>query len=187
MRRPRSWAPLWVLVGAAGLGGLFVGSGLRLNWTKSLPLGLYRLAPGALERGALVAVCLPLEHGLEGRRRGYLLSGPCPGDASPVLKTIGATGGDVVSIRAGGVLVNGEPFQVSAPRRDLKGRRLDPLPPDDYELEPGQLWLFTSEPRSWDSRFYGPVESASVLGRVQPIWTRGHDAQNRSERPRRHP
>ena len=148
MRRPRSWAPLWVLAGAAGVCSLFVGSGLRLNWSQSLPLGLYRLAPGDLERGALVAACLPLEHGLEGRRRGYLLSGRCPGGASPVLKTIGATGGDVVSIRAGGVLVNGELLQASAPRRDSQGRRLDPLPSGDYELEPGQLWLFTHEPRS---------------------------------------
>ena len=79
-----------MLCGVVGLCVVFAALGFRLNLTPSLPLGLYRLAPGPIERGALVATCLPLEMALEGRQRGYLSRGGCPGGASPVLKRVGA-------------------------------------------------------------------------------------------------
>lgn len=173
MRRPRSWAPVWVLCWVAGLCALFVTQGFRLNLTPSLPLGLYRLDEGPIERGALVAACLPLDHGLEGRRRGYLSRGGCPGDVSPVLKRVGAVGGDIVVVTPAGVFVGGERLQVAAPQEDSRGRPLKPLPAGDYRLEPRELWLYTPEPRSWDSRFYGPQHASAVLGCVRSVWTPG--------------
>ncbi|MCP3959293.1 MAG: conjugative transfer signal peptidase TraF [bacterium] len=173
MRRPRSWAPIWVVSAVAGLCVLFAGSDLRLNLTRSLPLGLYRFDEGPIERGVLVAACLQLEHAREGRRRGYLSRGSCPGGVSPVLKRVGATGGDVVAVTVESVFVGGELLQVAAPRTDSHGRSLTTLPVGEYRLALQELWLYTTEPRSWDSRFYGPVDGSAVLGRVQPVWTWG--------------
>ncbi len=171
MRRPRSWGPVWALAGAVVVCALVARSGLRLNLTASMPRGLYQLEEGPLERGALLAACLPLQHAVEGRRRGYLFRGRCPGGVSPVLKRVGAMGGDVVMLTVEGVFLNGEVLQLAAPGTDSRGRSLSPLPAGEYRLGNQELWLYTSEPRSWDSRFYGLVPASAVLGRVQPVWT----------------
>src|ERR1700730_2890688 len=80
--------------------------GLRLNFTASMPLGIYRIdhvAPSAMQRGMLVAVCAPLGAAELGRRRGYLGTGPCSGDSEPLLKTVAAVAGDTVAIASDGV------------------------------------------------------------------------------------
>lgn len=170
MSRVRSFAPVWIFLTSTGLCWAFVSFGFRFNLTASMPLGLYRFVPGPMERGALVAACLPPETAREGRRRGYLRRGWCPGGVSAVLKRIGAVGSEVVVVSPDGVFVAGVPLQAAAPRSDRRGRPLLPVPAGEYPLAPGELWLYTSEPRSWDSRYYGPVEVSSVLGRVQPVW-----------------
>ncbi len=171
MKRLKTAAPIWMLLTAAALGGLFVASPLRLNLTPSLPLGLYRYDEGPLERGVLVAACLPLEWAQKGRRRGYLSRGRCPGGVSPVLKRVGALGGDIVTVSDEGVFVDGALLQAAGPRIDSQGRPLEPLASGQYRMAPQDLWLSTPEPRSWDSRYYGPVLASAVLGRVRPVWT----------------
>ena len=173
MSRLRSWAPLWIFSAAVCLCALFAGLGFRLNLTPSLPLGLYRFVPGPIERGTLVAACLPLELALEGRRRGYLSRGGCPGGVTPALKRVGAANGDVVVVRPDGVFVGGVMLQAAAPREDSRGHSLEPMPVGEYRLASQELWLFTTEPRSWDSRFYGPLSASTVLGCVRSVWTLG--------------
>ncbi|MCP4987836.1 MAG: conjugative transfer signal peptidase TraF [Colwellia sp.] len=169
--RLRTRTPLMILIGAAIAAGLVDASGLRLNLTPSLPLGVYRLTDDPVERGALVAVCLPVDIAADGRRRGYLPPGSCPGHAAPVLKRVGAVGGDVVTVDDGGVHVDGRWLQPPAPRRDRRGRPLTPWPPGVHEIADGELWLYTPETASWDSRYYGPVAVASVVGRVKATLT----------------
>ena len=72
-----------------------------------------------------------------------------------------------------GILVNGSYLQGPAPGVDSHGRPLETLPPGDYALSPDELWLYSASPRSWDSRFYGPVRVENVLETVQPLWTWG--------------
>ncbi len=169
--RLRTRTPLMILIGAAIAAGLVDASGLRLNLTPSLPLGVYRLTDDPVERGTLVAVCLPVDVADDGRRRGYLPPGSCPGAAAPVLKRVGAVGGDVVTVDTGGVHVDGRWLQPPAPRRDRRGRPLVSWPPGVHVLADGELWLFTPEVASWDSRYYGPVGEASVVGAVLPLFT----------------
>ncbi len=103
-------------------------------------------------------MCLPADVATEGRRRGYLPPGGCPGGAAPVLKRVGARGGNVVTIDADSVRVDGRWLQTPAPQSDRRGRPRAPWPPGVYELADGKLWLYTPEMSSWDSWYYRPVD-----------------------------
>ena len=124
-------------------------------------------------RGSLVAACLPAAIARTGLARGYLGRGDCPAGAEPVAKLIGALPGDVVMVEPGGVAVNGVNFrhsQVAA--RDSAGRPLAYVPWGLRRVRAGEVWLFGfNDPRSWDSRYFGPVPLAAICGGLQPIVT----------------
>ena len=66
------------------------GVGLRFNPTPSLPMGIYRLAPGLPEKNDLVSVCLQGEFAELALERGYLEPGSCPSGLRPLLKRLAA-------------------------------------------------------------------------------------------------
>ncbi|TXG96451.1 MAG: conjugative transfer signal peptidase TraF [Nevskiaceae bacterium] len=163
-----------VLVGAsmmmAAVAGIAWLGGLRLNLTPSEPLGLWRIAP--LDRpaavGDLVFICPPpgpvSDFGLE---RGYFRRGPCDGGSAPLIKTIVARSGAVVVIGAG-VEIDGMPL----PRSGLSvidgaGRSLSPW--SGVFVPPGFIFLHASFAGSYDSRYFGPVPEAGLLGLARPV------------------
>jgi conjugative transfer signal peptidase TraF len=98
--------------------------------------------------------------------RGYLMRGSCPGGAEPVGKPVVASEGDVVDVTDAETRVNGKPLPHSFRHRiDSRGRDLPSVPEGTYVLRPGELWIASDEhPKSWDSRYYGPVHEAHVRG-----------------------
>lgn len=146
---------------------------LRINFTGSMPIGIYSLsplAPGGARRGMLVAVCAPADPARLGRQRGYLAAGPCPDETELLLKTVAAIAGDDVDVTAAGVTVNGCTFPQSRPLpRDRSGRPLAPWPPGRYRLGQRQIWLSAPNPRSWDSRYWGPVPESGVRAEASPL------------------
>lgn len=149
---------------------------LRFNFTPSMPMGIYQLAPAspgrAFKRGMFVAVCPPLPAARIGRRRGYLAVGVCPADTEPLLKVLVAVAYDDVSISPKGVAVNGCLLPRSrAPDHDAVGRRLRPWPNGHYKLRRGQLWVYADNDRSWDSRFWGPVLTTAVVSAALQVLT----------------
>ena len=132
-------------------------------------LGLWHLRPvgGRLERGQIVSVCPPDRSVVrEARRRGYLGSGDCPGGYEPLLKPVGAIPGDVVTVEAKNIAVNGVFLAGSAAlTADPDGRPIETLAPGTYTVAPSELWLLsTTHPASFDSRYFGPVSAALVRG-----------------------
>lgn len=168
--RLRSFAPILLLAGTTITCWAVEAAGLRLNLTPSVPIGLYRLSKSPVGLGDLVAACLPESFGTLGRKRGYLRQGSCPAGASPIIKHVVAASGSCVEIKPDGVFVDGQHIQSPAPAIDSKGRTLYPLSAGSYVLSPGQIWLFSPRENSWDSRFFGPVQSSMVLGQVKPLW-----------------
>jgi conjugative transfer signal peptidase TraF len=155
-----------VLAGAAGL---------RVNATTSMPRGLWRVAAteARVERGEIVSVC-PSDGAAirEAARRGYISAGPCPGGYEPLVKPVAAIAGDLVTITAGGVAVNGEPMADTAPlEEDSAGRQLRPIPAGTYRVPAGAVWLLSGhDPRSFDSRYFGAVPTANIQGLARPVW-----------------
>jgi conjugative transfer signal peptidase TraF len=140
-----------------------------------MPRGVYLvLAPRTPDRGVISAVCLPQDLACFGRQRGYLGgSGPCPCHTKPVVKTVLGLAGDLVTLDDHGLTVNGAFVPNSAPlARDSAGRGLPGIAKGTYRVPASHLWLFGSaDRRSWDSRYYGPVPAANVVGSLQPVLT----------------
>lgn len=160
-------------VGVFALGAwAFIQSGIQVNPTPSMPMGLYQSAPvGHLMRGDIVDACAPKGAVLLAISRGYLERGiSCPGGGVTVLKTVAAVPGNTVYVTRQGVFINGKLWPESKPlATDPKGR---PLHPDYgvHYLAPGQYWLMGKNPLSWDSRYWGPVRMNHIRRSLRPIW-----------------
>ena len=157
----------------AGLAGANT-AGIRFNATPSMPVGLWRIVPNhaPLRRGEVVVVCPPDTAPLRmGQARGYIPRGSCPGGSEPLVKPIAAVSGDVVAVSAAGVTVNGLSVQGTAQlSRDSAGRPLQPIPAGAYPVALGEVWLLSGhDPRSFDSRYFGPVPESSVQGVTRPL------------------
>jgi conjugative transfer signal peptidase TraF len=88
------------------------------------------------------------------------------------VKPVAATAGDLVAISAAGVTVNGQPVRGTAQLiQDSAGRPLRPFPAGAYQVKPGDVWLLSGhDPRSFDSRYFGPVPAVNVQGVARPVW-----------------
>jgi conjugative transfer signal peptidase TraF len=160
------------------LGNLIAVAGLRLNFTPSMPLGIYRFAAVSvreIHRGMLVAVCAPSRAAQLGRRRGYVSRGACAENCEPLLKTVAAIAGDDVTISPSGVNVNGRILRDSRPLAiDRAGRPLLSWPRGHFHIARGAIWLHADHERSWDSRYWGPVPTRNVLAKAVPVLINVH-------------
>ena len=158
----------------AGLAGA-AAAGLRFNETPSMPLGLWQVETGhgSLRHGDVVVVCPPETVAVRiGWERGYIPLGRCPGGTEALLKPVAATEGDVVVISAAGAAVNGQPIPDTAQlATDSAGRPLEHFASGTYRVASGEMWLLSGhDPRSFDSRYFGPVPEAKVEGIARPLW-----------------
>lgn len=154
----------------AMLVGVDLFAGLRINLTPSYPLGLWRIEPldHDVAVGDLIFICPPqVAAFVTARERGYLGHGLCPGWFSPLIKTVVAVADQRVVID-GSITVDGIRLAHSFVRPiDGEGRA---LAPDAGGIVPtGQLFLFSEYVGSYDSRYFGPIPAAGVLGLAQPL------------------
>lgn len=147
-------------------------AGFRINTTPSVALGLWRIVPlnqpAAL--GDLLFVCPPATSRFaEARKRGYLHSGMCPGRYAPLIKTIIAIEGQVIEIRDN-IRVDGREVPNSRlVDKDGDGRPLVPYRGGTVAV--GEVFLHSAYPGSWDSRYFGPIPGAGILGLAQEVLT----------------
>ena len=168
---------LFGLMTAAQLWAWQTDATYRLNTTPSMPVGLWavnRRRPAApeLERGMVVAICLPTSVGIQARQRGYVSGGECPGGTTPMLKTIAALAGDSVTVSASGISVNGVHLPHShALTRDSRGRPLVGMAAGTYAVPQAEVWLYAGhDPRSFDSRYYGGLPTSNIIGSAWPLF-----------------
>jgi len=153
-------------------------TGLRLNLTGSLPVGLYLVSHGSLARGVPVLVRLPRCVAAFTKARGYVpQGGSCAGGLVPVGKLVWAIPGDTVTVTPTGLLVNGTPVPNSRPlASDPKGRPLPRPTVGRQVVGPGRLWVLSTYSRlSFDSRYFGAVKVGQVRADLHRLWTAGPD------------
>jgi conjugative transfer signal peptidase TraF len=173
-RRRRGPAVTASAIGALMLGVLFA-QAVGLRATASMPRGIWRVEAGGvqIERGEVVGVCLPDRPEIrEAARRGYIPAGTCPGGREPLIKPVAAIPGDLVTVTARGLAVNGEPVADSgALDKDSAGRPLRPIAAGAYRVPADAVWLLSEhDPRSFDSRYFGAVPVANIQGIARPVW-----------------
>jgi conjugative transfer signal peptidase TraF len=148
-------------------------AGLRVNLSGSMPIGLYRVSSRPPVKGAMVLACLPADVAVFARSRGYVPNGRCPGSTAPIGKVVLAMAGDSVEVTAEGLLLNGRPVRNTRPLTfDAAGRSLRRFPDGTYIVAQDEVWLYSPySTRSFDSRYFGPLQVSSIRSRVLPLWT----------------
>lgn len=138
---------------------------LVYNPTDSVARGWYLIRPPvALHAGSIVLVQLPAGAAAFAAQRGYLPKGV------PILKRIGAMAPQSVCVREQAVRIDGIAVATTL-AHDGKHRSLQPWT-QCRMLTEGELFLLSDvHPASFDSRYFGPINAAAVLGTAQPIWT----------------
>src|SRR5450432_233384 len=145
--------------------------GLRINTSPSLPMGLYIATADA---GAnMVEFCPAEPFATLSIIRGYRDPGTCRDGGAPLLKPVIAKAGDVIELSARGISVNGVFLSNTAPlTRDTKGRPLEAWPFGRFLVAPGTVWVASSyHPRSFDSRYFGPLSTAAIRNRLKAFLT----------------
>lgn len=169
-RRARLFAVVAAGLASLGLLGFAIFGRPRplliYNASASAPIGFYRVLPvGPIRRGDLVLVRTPNSVRPLAARRGYLPA------TVPLVKRIAALSGDTVCALHYVVRIDG---QIVADQliADHLGR---PLPhwTGCHTLRPGEVFLLMAGVRdSFDSRYFGPVPTHAIIGRLVPLWHR---------------
>ena len=157
---------------AVAVGGLM--GTIRVNYTRSLPIGVYRtVRAGSVARGSIVLVCLPEAIARYALERAYVWRGACPGRASPIGKLVLAIEGDTVVVTKAGLRLNGQLVPHTQPvETDSEGRAVSHYPFGVYVVARNEVWLYSPyHRRSFDSRYFGPVPVSSLRSRMMPLWT----------------
>lgn len=136
------------------------------NATASAPIGLYRVESAThIRHGDLVLAWLPESARRLAAGRDYL-----PADV-PVVKRVAATGGHTVCREHLLITINGMAV-ATALATDSRGHTLPhwsgcrTLGRDDLFL------LMPHVPDSFDGRYFGPIRTSAVIGKLAPLWTR---------------
>ncbi len=147
---------------------------LRFNATSSMPRGIYREVNTPLIVGSIVEVCLPTDMAQFGKSRGYIHAGNCPGNAEPLLKEVVALGGDNLQVNDQGVFINGKllPHSSVLHLDELHRPLISHVINTRFVLGVDEVWFYgVSDPKSWDSRYYGAVKRENIRHILKPIWT----------------
>jgi conjugative transfer signal peptidase TraF len=172
MRGARALTLGALAVGIA-MGSAYAG-GIRWNMSPSMPMGIWRVQAirGAVMRGEVVTLCLDPAAAALGRERGYLTGGECPGNVELLIKMAAAIPGDLVEVSSAGMSVNGVLIRHSQPLgADDLNRPMQAVPHGIYRVAHDQVWVVgDTDPRSYDSRYYGAVPIENIRGRAVPFF-----------------
>ena len=159
---------LLAVLGVAALAGPSIRMpAVRLvyNPSDSVPRGWYRIASStSLHVDNIVLVRLPSAVAALAAQRDYLP------ERIPLLKRIGAMPPQRVCVEKHIVRIDGVAV-AGVHTADGQGRPLSAWS-QCRRLHEGELFLLsTTNPASFDSRYFGPVSASAVIGIAQPLWT----------------
>lgn len=153
-----------------------VNLGIVFNDTHSAPFGLYiktATSHEATQQGApYVFFCPDVRWpSMRGQPNYRSPMWTCPDGFSPLIKPVVAWPGDIVETSPEGLSVNGVFLPHTMPLdHDSKGRLIHPYPYGSYRVAAGELWTVSSfSPRSFDSRYFGPIPIRSVRLWLRPL------------------
>jgi conjugative transfer signal peptidase TraF len=148
-------------------------AGVRVNTTKSIPVGIYLTSSSAIKKGAYVMFCPPPSGVFDdARQRRYIAGGSCPGGYGYMMKKVLAAQSDAVTVADDGVRVNGELLPLSAPlKADMAGRPMPRYRANSFKLGNSEVLLMSDLSRtSFDSRYFGPIHVAQIKSVIEPVF-----------------
>ena len=133
------------------------------NASPSVPVGMYLVTQASPRVGDLVALRLPPVIAAFAARRGYLPT------SAYLLKPIAAVAGDLVCRFGERVLVRGVLAGI-AEDADADGNAM-PTWQGCRVLQTGEVFVLADHPASFDSRYFGSLHTASIMGRAVLLWS----------------
>lgn len=161
----------WVMVtyfsALAATASIFIDPAKKLIWnaSASVPVGLYRIVRADRLDVTDLAVVMPPDDlaGFLDERR-YLPRG------LPLLKRVLALSGTTVCRNGAEITAYGMKYGQTR-ERDGQGRPL-PVWQGCRKIAEGEAFFMNwDSPDSFDSRYFGPLPLATVVGRAIPLWT----------------
>ena len=151
--------------------GLLWNLGYRINTTKSVAQGVWKIHSKKVDLGDYVLFC-PKNNDLSSRayHLGYLQFGFCPGLYRPLIKRIVARPGDRIDVH-NWIYVNHKKIVDSKIlTKDSLGRDI-PWKASSTHLNHHEYFaMATRIPNSFDSRYFGSIKKKQILGAAKPIW-----------------
>lgn len=147
---------------------------LYFNTSSSIPKGVYYRTSDSPENISVgdIVVFEPSKKILDyAHQREYM-----PQDVIYMMKYVGSTDGDTVS--SGDNFTVGDRSYGKIMKNDSKGRKLVPYSEKDYTVKDDEFIAYGTHPRSFDSRFYGPIPKENIICRVKPLLLFGSEQHN---------
>ncbi|MDD2660664.1 MAG: conjugative transfer signal peptidase TraF [Methylococcales bacterium] len=149
-------------------------AGVKVNTTKSIPIGFCWAVNKPVEKGDYVMFCPP-KNGVfdEAKERGYIGAGYCSGGYGYMMKKILAAKKDVVSVTNEGVTINHHLLPLSLPAKADNLERLMPAyRVNNLILADDEVLLMSDvSATSFDARYFGPVKLSQVETVIIPFIT----------------
>jgi conjugative transfer signal peptidase TraF len=166
--------PIGVLAFAVGLPAGIQRSGLLMNYSDSVPLGIYRRVPAksANRATSYAGFCLPRATANAAIQAGLDVEpGACPGGLAPVLKpVICPSPGHPLIYDAQGFSFDGKMLPNTVPKS--QSRTGVPLEHYAFGVYTSGIWALSDfNPNSYDSRYFGPVAPDAIRFYAKPVWT----------------
>jgi len=147
------------------------GTAPRIVWnvSGSVPTGLYRVRPARDLAVTTLVIAYPPEP-----LATWLAEGRYLPRGVPLIKPVLALEGQTVC-RAGPV-VTVDGLDVGAARERDHGGRLLPVWQGCRVIGKGEAFLMNpAQPASLDGRYFGPLPTAAIAGRAEPLWVSAAD------------
>jgi conjugative transfer signal peptidase TraF len=158
---------LWFFLAPVLPAVLLIALPISFNEMASEPIGFYW---NTRQSGPYAKVCLPPKEEAQAIDFGIPdTHGTCPGGHQPLLKQLfAASDHHPILFSAAGFTINGQLLPHTAPVvRAANGKLLQPIPYGIYTH--GLFAISTYHPRSYDSRYFGPIDPRSVAGFARPL------------------
>lgn len=143
---------------------------LHVNFSNSVPVGLYQEVPEP--SGSYAGICLPTETVKQAIHAGLAIDlGSCRDGFEPILKPVlQATRTSPIRYDQGGFSVDGNLLPNTAPKSRSKTGA--PLAHARFGIYRSGLWAISDfNASSFDSRYFGPVDPASIQFHAKPVLT----------------
>lgn len=151
---------------------------IYFNYTESLPTGIYIAIPSfGLRNFDTVAFAIDDNIYTLAKDREYL----SPSLARPYFIKKALVSGHHYEISEKGFYLDHN-YVGSVAQQDNRGRPLPHQEFGDYIVPEGKIIAFTPHPQSFDSRYFGPVDTSKIETRVIPLLTFPLPHEQKNER-----
>jgi len=170
----RNIYPLFILALIVFLGIIALHIGLIINVTPSITRGVYMKSAKEIKHGDIVAFCLSEPYKSIGLKSQYIEKGRNCDGTDPLIKEVIAIPGDKVILSNTFITINNKKYPYKTLFMDSNGHNLAYYPRGTY-FSSGYWLIGSNSPKSWDSRYWGPINTHQVLYKVIPIFTLPND------------